>query len=161
MAEHDSPEWRDERDERLHEWVGDRAAVAWLLDFFDACELFDDLIDKDKPISDERVIRALWEVMVDMPGNPFFLRNAHRLIPIVSMGINAWLDANDMEGDGTEHDLHAAYVMRGAYGAITQTVIEIVRGREVMRACSLEIVRFFGAETFEEYAEKIRGPANG
>lgn len=153
---HDSEDWRAARDAQLAEWVGNPDAVRWLLDFFDVCELFDDLIDKDKPIDDGRVVQALWEALVDMPGNPFFIANAGRLLPVISMGINCWLDANDLEADQDLDSLHFSYVMRAAYMQVLPTVVEIVRGREAMRAVSLDIVRFFGEESFSEYAGKLR-----
>ena len=129
------------------------------LDYYDICELFDDLIDRDKDddLRPERIERILWEVLVDYAGNPFFLRHARTLLPVVSMGINYWLDANDLEREGTDASLQFSYVLRDAYMQVTQTVVELTRGREAMRACSLDIIRFFGAtESIDAYRAKLR-----
>ena len=150
--EHDSQDWREERNRRLAVWVDDALAEKWILEFFDFCEMIDDLIDGD-PVSSDRVIRALWEAMVDMPGNPFFQAHMNILLPVVHSGINAWLDANALEAKGDSHSLHLSYVMRDSYGMIVQTCIEILHGRAALRARSVDIVTFFGAETFEEYAK--------
>ncbi|MCY4470299.1 MAG: hypothetical protein OXC08_16415 [Thiotrichales bacterium] len=153
---HDSEEWRDVRNRLLAGWVRDPDAVRWLLDLWDAFEVVDDLIDKDKPVSDERILRMLWEFAVDCPTNPFFLRHAHTLAPVLHLGVNHWIDANDLEREGTDASLRFSYILRAAYMSITQTVVELTRGREAMRECSLDIIRFFGTETYEEYAAKIR-----
>lgn len=154
--QHDSKEWRAIRNRMLDHWIGDQVAINWLLDYFDVCELFDDLIDKDKEISDERVVRALWESMVDMPTNPFFRANSHILLPVISLGINYWLDANDLEKAGDDRSLHIAFVIRNVYTGITQTVIECVKGRTAMRKISHEVIDFFGIETLQEYMVKIK-----
>lgn len=153
---HDSPAWRDERNERLARWVGDPAAVAWLLDLWDAYEVVDDLVDRDKPVSQDDIFRMLWEFAVDLPGNVFFLQNAAALLPVLRMGINCWIDATKLEADPTDHNLHISFTARAAYMQIAQTVVEITRGRDAMRACSLEIVHFFGQEKYDDYASKIR-----
>ena len=155
-AEWDSQEWRAIRNRLLDHWIGDPLAIQWVLDFHDVVELFDDLIDKDKEISDERVIRVLWESMVDMPRNPFFQANSHILLPLISQGIHWWLDANNLEDKGDDHSLHMSFVLRGACTGLIQVVIELVHGRNAMRKVSKDVVEFFGSETFSEYADKIR-----
>lgn len=155
---HDSDAWRELRDRKLHGWVCDENAVRWLLDYYDVCELFDDLMDRDKSVTDDRIERALFEALIDMPSNPFFRAHVVTLVPVVHAGVNAWLDSVDMERAATDESdeaLRLAYVMRAAYMCVTQTVIELTRGRDVMRALSREVVAFFGTETFAEYATKI------
>ena len=159
-AVHDSPAWRDERNARLARWVGDANAVAWLLDLWDAYEVVDDLVDRDKPVSETDVFRMLWELAVDAPANPFFLKHHRELLPVMRLGINHWIDSVVLEKDGTDRSLRFSYVLRGAYMSITQTVIEITRGRDAMRATSREIIEFFGSETYEDYASKIRAANN-
>lgn len=153
----DTAAWRLMRNQAIEGWVGDPQAVRWLLDYFDVCELFDDMVDGDKPIESAAVERALWECLVDMPGNPFFLRYAPRLLPVVSAGINAWLDATAMERE--KKDLHWSYVLRDVYMLVVPAVIEITRGRNYMRAVSADVTRFFGKETYDEYAAKLAGEA--
>ena len=151
----DSNPWREQRNRLLSKWIGCPEAEAWILDYFDVAELFDDLIDKDKEITRDRIYQALFECMVDMPNNPFFVEHRAVLIPILHMGINCWMDSNALEKRHALEGLHFSYVMRAAYMAIIQTVVELVQGRDAMRDCSLEIVEFFGTETFAEYRAKF------
>ena len=155
--EFDTPDWRVIRDNKLREWIGNDWAIRWLLQYWDACELFDDLVDRDKEISDSRAIRCLYECLVDMPSNPFFVENAFRLIPIVSAGITDWVNATQLEKNPTEKNLRVSFVMRNAYMNILNTVIEITRGREVMLGLSMDIIDFFGHDSFEEYSSEHKG----
>ena len=112
--EYDSPDWQEQRNAKLYEWTQDIHAVQFIVQFSDTCELFDDLIDKDKPIPDDHVIRVLFVVLTEMPMNPFF--NAHKsiLVPVIVTGINAWLDANTLE-KGSDNDRVFSYVLSDCY----------------------------------------------
>jgi hypothetical protein len=155
LPEFDTIEWQQLRNGKLVEWVKDPAAIQFILDFSDTCELFDDLIDKDKPISDAHVVRVLFKVLTEMPLNPFFDHHKARLIPIIVTGINAWLDANSLE-QGDDNDLVFAYVLRDWYMEFVAYVIYLVRGRDYMRAVSLDVRHFFTHhETLDEYRDKM------
>ena len=156
MPTHDSAEWRAERNQRLDQWVGDPAAIAFLLDYFDACEVADDVVDGDKPVTADDVTRMLYELAVNIPSNPFFARHAQTLLPVLATGIGAWSDSVKLERKADDHSLRFAFVMRATYLEIIRTVITITRGREAAEACSMEILEWFGSETFDEYAQKIR-----
>ncbi|WP_019558468.1 hypothetical protein [Thioalkalivibrio sp. ALE12] len=140
--EFDSEGWRQERNRRLHEWVQNEDAVRFILDWADACELFDDIVDRDKEIPEEHAVRVLFNVFTELPINPFFDRFKYQLIPLLVTGINAWLDANRLER-GSENDRVFAYVMRDYYMEFVSFVIYLTRGRDVMRSLSMEIREFF------------------
>ena len=152
----DSPLWRAERDRRLQEWVGDERAVEFLLVYGDACELFDDLIDRDKPVEDDHVVRVMFNLLTELPLNPFFERYKLSLIPALVIGMNAWLDANRLES-GDSNDQAFAYVLRDVYCEVVALVVYLTRGRDYMREHSLEIRRFFTKhETLDQYREGLR-----
>ncbi|MEQ8504583.1 MAG: hypothetical protein RIB80_04605 [Rhodospirillales bacterium] len=151
----DSRQWRATRDAKLMEWLQDPHAVQFVVLFSDACELFDDLIDKDKPLEDGHVVRVLFGLLTEMPVNPFFDRWKAQLVPLIITGINAWLDANELE-QGDENDKVFAYVLRDWYMEFLSFVIYATRGREVMRELSMDVRRFFTHhETLEQYMEKL------
>lgn len=151
----DSEAWRDERNRRLAEWVGDPDAVRFILQFADVCEVFDDLWDGDKPVTKDDLTRVLFTVLVDMPLNPFFDRYKGNLVPIIITGVNAWLDANAME-KGDRNDRVFAYVLRDWYMEFVAFVIYLTRGFDFMRAVSPDVRRFFTHhETLEQYLEGL------
>lgn len=153
--EYDTDAWREDRNRRLFRWVGDPNAVAFILQFSDATELFDDLIDKDKPIEDEHVIRVLFSLLTEMPMNPFFDKNKGAIVPVIVTGINAWLDANVLER-GTRENKVYSYVLRGWYCELILFVIYLTKGKHHMRSVSMEVREYFTHhETLEDYIEGL------
>jgi len=154
--EFDTLEWQAARDHRLLAWTNDRYAVDFIRQFSDCCELFDDMIDKDKPIPDDHVVRVLFSVLTEMPLNPFFDRFKHQLIPVMVTGINAWLDANILE-KGSDNDKVFAYVLRDWYAELIAFVIYLTRGRNYLRSVSMEVRNFFTHhESLETYREQLQ-----
>jgi len=155
----DSPEWRVVRDTHLQRWVADPAAIQFFWLFSDTCELFDDLIDKDKPIEDEHVIRVLFNVLTVLPFNAFFEAHKQKLVPVIITGINAWLDANKLEKGG-ENDQVFSYVLRGWYMELLLFMISLTRGIEYMRSVSMEVRHFFTwDESLEQYKADLKRAA--
>jgi hypothetical protein len=153
--EFDTPEWQELRNQKLVEWVQDSFAVEFLVQFGDAAELFDDMIDKDKDIPDEHVIRVLFSTWTELPVNPFFDQFKHQLIPVMVTGINAWLDANTLE-KGSHNDQVFAYVLRDWYAELVAFVIYLTRGRDYMRQVSMDVRKFFTHhETLEQYKDAL------
>lgn len=154
--EFDSEGWRRSRDMKLAEWVNNPAAVAFILSFFDMCEVFDDLIDKDKPVTDEDIVRTLFNALVDIPMNPFFIQHRMELVPVIITGINAWLDANRLE-KGSDNDKVFAYVLRDWYAELVSFIIFLTRGRHYLRTVSMDVRTFFTHhETLEQYREGLK-----
>lgn len=149
----DTPAWRVERDRRLSEWVGDPHALEFLAIFGNAAEFFDDVIDKDKPISDAVTISVMYGVMVDLHSNPFFCRYKSELVPLMSATINAWLDSNTLQ-KRDDVGKSRAYVLRDLPIEVTLHVIGICRGRAYLRSVSVAVRDFFLHETLEEYRGK-------
>ena len=151
--EFDSGAWQQQRNQKLLAWTNDPYAVQFIVQFSDACELFDDMIDKDKPIPDDHVVRVLFVLLTEMPLNPFFDRHKTSLIPVIVTGINAWLDANQLE-KGSDNDRVFSYVLRDWYAELIAFVVYLTRGREYLRGASMDIRRFF---THHETLEQYRG----
>lgn len=155
MAAFESPEWREERLQRLREWVGDEDAIDLLLSVGDAVSLWDDLIDQDKEITAARVNRVFRDLLVTLPSNPFFVRFRQPLTAILAIGINAWHDANEFESRGGETNLARAYMLRDYYQEILQMCVMLVHGEEYLRSVSVEMRDFFAhGETFDEFREE-------
>ena len=151
----DTPGWRSVRDQKLREWVGDQSAVDFIVRFGDVCEVWDDLIDRDKKVLPSDINRAFWTTLVDIPLNPFFDRYKQSIVPILITGMNAWIDSTTME-HGERNDRVFAYVLRDWYVEFVAFIICLLRGREYLWENSMEIRRFFTHhETLEQYMEKL------
>ena len=163
VLEFDTPEWRLVRDEKLRAWVQDESALAWFLDFCHVCEVFDDMADQDKPISQADIATALFASLVEMPTNLFFTNHRQVLAGVIITGINAWLDANELEK--TEYsdearfvereDTIKAFCLRDWYMELLAVIIYLTAGPSQLRRVSLDVRRFFQKESFMEYARKL------
>lgn len=151
----DTPEWRDIRNGKLREWIGNDHAIAFICQFGDFCEVIDDLWDGDKTVTKVDLARILFVSMTEIPLNPFFDHFKGQLVPVMVTGINAWLDANELE-KGSENDKVFSYVLRDWYAELIAFVIYLTRGRDYMRAVSMEVRQFFTHhETLEQYKEDL------
>lgn len=152
----DSEEWRKARNAKLLDWVGDQAAVDYLLDMGEIIEVWDDLIDKDKPLSDERINNTFYTLTIKLPQNPFYIAYHKQLGPYLEASYNSFLDSVELE-KGSEQDKMFAYVLRFNSMEWVMAVIRITRGAETARKLSMEVRRFFSMyESFDEYVEKLQ-----
>lgn len=151
----DTEEWRALRNEKLWEWIGDEHAIAFIVQFFDFCEVIDDLWDGDKLVTKDDLTRILFVALTELPLNPFFDSFKGQLVPVMITGINAWLDANTLE-QGNENDKVFSYVLRDWYAELIAFVIYLARGRDYLRSVSMDVRAFFTHhETLEQYKEDL------
>lgn len=152
----DTAEWRGLRNLKLKSWLQNDSAVDFIVVVGDLCEVIDDLIDADKEVTKADIIRTLYTALVDLPSNPFFKSYSEYLVPVIETGINAWLDANELEKSHDKRDRMFAYVLRDQYMDVLFMCLTITRGRAKMREISLEVREFFTHnETFEDYQSKM------
>ncbi|MGB6105640.1 MAG: hypothetical protein WBF88_17495 [Pusillimonas sp.] len=151
---HDSSEWRALRNQKLAQWIGDPNAVAFLLDVFNVGEVWDDLIDQDKPVSADDINKAFYTALITLPGNPFYRAHMAQLAGVMVSGIHAWLDANKLE-KGDANDKAYAYVLRVWYMELITLVAQLLHGFDYVRSVSVDIRHFFTHETLDEYIGEL------
>lgn len=153
--EYDTPPWHELRNQKLMEWIGDEHAVRFVQYIGVIAEFFDDLIDRDQHVTDERIIQMLFTILTEMPVNPFWDRYKLFLNPLFVTGINAWLDANALE-KGDANDQAVAYVLRDWHCEFITYVIYLTRGPEYMREVSMDVRKFLmHGESLEDYREGL------
>lgn len=138
---YDSAAWRAVRDEMLTEHLKDDFAVRFVKALFTIAETWDDLADGDKAVPVEAVHTAFKTALLGLPSNPFFTTYAPQLLPLMTTGINAWLDATMLES-GDETDRTVAYVLRDWYCEIAAFCVFLLHGDAAMRAFSAPFRRF-------------------
>lgn len=154
-TEFDSASWRLIRDQKLREWIQDEWAVRFILDYSDAVELWDDLIDGDKEIDKKHIMRVFTNMLTVLPLNPFFSQYKSTLMPLINVALNAWVDSMSLE-KGSDNDKAIAYVLRDYMHEIFIYTIFLTRGHDYMRSVSLEVRNFFsGHESLEEYRRRL------
>jgi len=71
---------------------GNAYAEKYVNDLFFAMRIMDDIVDKDYPVKDEDVCKALYCLACEIPSNPFFIANVSVLTSLHRTAINNWAD---------------------------------------------------------------------
>jgi hypothetical protein len=112
----------------LPAWVTSAVREPAALDFigiiFDVFEVWDDLVDRDKPVSDELISDAFRKAVVHLPINAFYMQNFGALYPHVVATITAWETANELHKAKDKESIAHAYTLRKL---MINLIVECVR----------------------------------
>jgi len=147
-----SEQWHREAHANREKWfLGHREAINFIAGFFNAVELWDDLIDKDTEIATEHVNSAFLFLMFELPSNSWFVANRAYYLPTIMASINAFHDANEMCNSSSERLRQLAFHIRNMGIELYISTALLLGGYSHMRAVSQEIREFFAFESFDEW----------
>ena len=78
-------------------FCGDKDAVALAFHLARVADVWDNLIDRDKPVTPEDINDAFWLALVEIPRNQFYLRHMGHLQPLIAHSIFNYQIANAYE----------------------------------------------------------------
>lgn len=136
--------------------LGNAEAIQFVVRVFRALHVWDDLIDRDKPLTDDEINSVFWDLLVVLPTDPFYTRNIALLNSTLVNAIVNWHIANKLEREGDDKDKSIAFILRGAYIDILSASAFVVGGMEWVKAVGPAIRRWAHEETFTEYMENLR-----
>lgn len=155
-AKYHSDDWFIQRDRVIKSWLNnDQDAFDLLMDLNQASELWDDLIDRDKEVTDENIHAAFTDLILRVPNNPFYIKHRATLHPILVSAIISWRTANELE-KGTRSERAVAYTLRSVDLQILSVMIYLIRGQDAAIKITPEIWRTFvsRADSIEDYLLK-------
>lgn len=114
---------------------GNELASRFLLSYVALVHTFDDIQDKDKEVSDERLVKVMIWWGEELLYNQWVRDHADAIWSQVVTGWNAWLDANQWAHQPNPK-LFASDVIKSNYQELTFLVAYLCGGREHMRAMS-------------------------
>jgi hypothetical protein len=117
-------------------------------------QVIDDLIDKDKPVTDEEILDSYWACLVSIPTNPFYLNHFCDIQPIVRMTFLSWMDANFMEKTD-DHGKNIAFVLRDQFIEIVIQCAYLIGGYEWAKAVSIDVRKHAYEDSLESYKEDL------
>lgn len=135
--------------------LGDAEAIQFVVRVFRALHVWDDLIDKDKNLTDDEVNSVFWDLLVVLPVDPFYVRNIALLNSTLVNAIVNWHIANKLEREGDEKDKSVAFILRGAYIDILSASAFLVGGMDWATEIGPAIRRWAHEETFAQYMENL------
>lgn len=121
---------------------GNEYAEKYLSDIAHVSRVFDDLIDKDYPVSSEQICRAFFNLLGGLWLNPFFIANAQTLIPLHIASYNAFMDSNEWADKDRIRRLYA-HVMKDYINELMGVVAFLTGGYNHMRECCLKVKEIF------------------
>jgi hypothetical protein len=134
---------------------GNREAAAFLADCFEVCHFWDDLIDRDKPVTPEYINQSMWRALVHIPRNRFYRAHMDELQPVISSTIINWHTANAMEAERNPDDMPLAFVLRSSYADVIVTAANIVGGPAWASDVALRFRRQVHSETLAGYKKNL------
>ncbi len=145
-------EWQKENQQKKRRWfLGDELAISFINQLFYAVELWDDLIDKDVEITNNRINKVFTMLMFSLPSNDFFIAHRAHFLPMIMQSINAFHDANILASSDNKKLRNLAFHIRNLGIEIHIATAFLVGGYDHMRAVSSEIREFFAFEDFEDW----------
>lgn len=119
-------------------------------------QIWDDLVDRDKPVTSEQVSQAFWAALIEVPGNAFYRQHFDTLYPLIRSVILDWETANRLERE-TPHGQSLAFVLRDSLVGLVVTCAELLGGRKWALRYGPDIRYFFHDETLQDYMGGLRG----
>jgi hypothetical protein len=127
-------------------------AVNWLIDLFQALQVFDDFADGD-PVERKDLNLLIWNTLVGMQQNPFFIANSYCLSSIVGVNILKWQASDTVERAGNADA--KSYTWRAGYYDIVLAVVQLCHG-PVFAADNAHIVLGLYGETYDDYMKEFK-----
>lgn len=126
-------------------------AIEWLLMLWQATQTFDDVADGD-PVSREELNATIWNTLVAMNRNEFWLLHQSTLTPIVASMILKWQASDRAERAGNADA--KSFVWRAGYYDVVLMVIQLLHGAEVAINVSDKVMALYG-ERYEDYLKEF------
>lgn len=134
---------------------GNRSAIDYCNIVFGTSQVMDDLIDRDKPVSNDQIHELMWKLMVDLPSNAFFMRYFNQLVPLHRQYLNDYRDANILERHGNKRDLQISFVLRDSVSTLIIQVAYLIGGKEWMDEISIHARKMIFDEPFSSYKKSL------
>ena len=132
--------------------AGNEDAAAFMAIVADISQVWDDLIDQDKPVTAEDINRIMWSALIDLNENAFFVRYASQLLPIMKQAIIHWRTSCVHEQVPDAKMLKVSYIKRSCVTDIAVFVALLCGGVEHSVRWGVEIEKaVFRDDSFNDY----------
>ena len=130
---------------------GSVEAENFLLLLIDLFHVWDDLIDKDKPVYDDAISRAFEAALIWLPRNAFYMRNFADLNVLIANSIRNWQLSTAIERQKITSLFPASFILRDAYTDIVAQVAYITGSRQLAESVGIEVRKHAHEEGFAQY----------
>ena len=137
------------------EWFGgNQDALSMFRMFVDLAHTWDDLVDRDKEVSEDDINHAFAIALVYLPANPFYQAIQPQVLPMWLSVIHAFQTANAFEKAKDPHGLEIAHTLRYAAGNIMTYAVHMCVGPEKAKEYLPEMWKAIVVERFDDYRKE-------
>lgn len=115
---------------------GNESAFRFIWSFYHGVHCIDDLIDKDKELQPEYVIRTMWSMLVNFADNEFFQQNKTYLMPVLTAAIHAYIDSERFVKSENVLERVASQVLKSQYADVFFATAYLTGGADHMLTMS-------------------------
>lgn len=126
-------------------------AIEWLLMLWNAIQVFDDVADGDQ-VERNDLNAAIWNTLVGIHQNQFFIANSHHLVPILATMILKWQASDTAERAG-QADARS-FVWRAGFYDLILMAVSITHGPGFATKNAHLVMELYG-EKFEDYMKEF------
>ena len=141
-------------EEKLKWFGGNTDALNLFHDLVYLVHIWDDLIDKDKSVTDSDINKVFLTALVYIPSNPFYKVIGAQVLPMWLTAASAFEVANKFEKDKDEHGIEIAHNLRYAGGHVVAYMSIVCVGYENSKKFLPEIWKTIVDDRFEDYRKE-------
>lgn len=142
-------------DDLLRWMKGDKSAADYVEMMCSIAHTWDDLIDKDKDVSDDDINKLFCDVLIALPQNAFYKKHFEHLNPVLANSISNWLVATKLERQGGDHERSIAFILRSSYVDLVTQAALLLGDQKWACEVGIEVRRFTHHETYGGYIESF------
>ncbi len=137
-----------------HIYKNNTAAIELSFMLLDVMHVWDDLVDRDKPVSDMDINRAFFCAIQMIPLHPLWNTGLSTLLTSVYL---RWRTATDIERDpaSTENDLSQAWMLRASVFDLFEFLAFQLHGLGWAEQCGVTIRKYYG-ETLKDFLKEMK-----
>lgn len=127
----------------------DQNAINLAVSLWDVCQFWDDLIDRDKTLTDHEINRCMLLAMVEIPKNPIYLTMPELPYHIYNVFLR-WRDSTEMEKDLQPNDREKCYMLRAGVYDLFVLIAAHLYGDDWAKEIGVYVRRCYG-ETVDNF----------
>lgn len=138
------------------EWFGgNHDALNMYRMFVDLAHVWDDMVDKDKSLTEDQVNNAFLIALCYLPANPFYQQIQQAVLPMWLTVVSAYQTANTLEKEKDPRVLEISHMLRYAAGNIVAYAVHVCVGAEKAKEIMPEVWKHIVAERLGDYVKEV------
>lgn len=137
------------------EWFGgNEDALNMYRMLVDLAHTWDDLVDKDKDVTEAEINNAFLVCLVYLQANPFYRSIQEQVWPMWLTVVSSYETANHFEKTKDPHGIEIAHTLRYAAGHIVAYAVHVCVGAEKAKEYLPDVWKSVVFERFDEYRKE-------